>query len=202
MKLELSKEQEALLARYAALLQTWSARMNLTAVRDPGQIAIRHFQDSLALCARLPEHVPGGSLIDVGTGAGFPGMLCALWRPGWQVTLVERTQKKVAFLMTVKRELGLTNVKPLAVDVQELVRAGARFGCVVSRAAFPPPEWLLLGAALTDPREGSQLWHMLTQAQADEHAATPPPGFRVICDDPYDVGAGPHRLRAFAPAPG
>ena len=126
-------------------------------------------------------------------------MLCALWRPDWQITLVERTQKKVAFLTAVKTELGLHNVTALAEDVHQLLRRPQRFGCVVSRAAFPPAEWLPLGAALTlrDPR--ARLWHMLTQTQALSYAATPPEGFTLELDEAYDVGGGPHQLRAFAP---
>lgn len=191
---DIDDDRVARLAHYAALLQTWGARMNLSAILTPAEIVTRHFLDSLALCARLPATVPGGTLIDVGSGAGFPGALCALWRPDWRVTLIDRTQKKVAFLMTLRRELALPNLDPQAVDVRALIKEGRRFGCVVSRAAFPPPEWLTLGAALCAP--GGSVWQLLTAAQAEAPSSPPPPLVAGI-DEPYDVGAGPHRVRSF-----
>lgn len=192
LQLPLTAAHREALARYERLLDTWGARMNLTAIRDPAQIATRHFLDSLALVAALPPADPAQRLVDVGSGAGFPGALCALWRPGWAVTLVERTQKKAAFLEALARELRL----PLQVLATDVDRLRETYDQVVSRAAFPPPEWLRRGARLVSP--GGALWVMTSEHEEDLQA---PPGFTAALDRRYDVGAGPRRLLAFARAP-
>ena len=117
----------AKLGRYQALLAEWGDKINLTALRDPTDVAVRHFLDSLALVRELPtpeELAQLGlpcTLVDVGSGAGFPGALCALCRPALRVTLVERIGKKAAFLQTLRRELGLHY--EVAADDAEIVAA-------------------------------------------------------------------------------
>jgi len=94
------------LEMYLSLLLRWNARMNLTAVRDPAAIAQRHFGESLfAAC-----HVPRGTstLLDHGSGAGFPGLPIAIARPEITVTLAESQAKKATFLRQAVRELGLS----------------------------------------------------------------------------------------------
>lgn len=90
---------------FLALLLRWNARMNLTAVRDPETIVRRHFAESLFAA----EHVPAGAvtLLDFGSGAGFPGIPIAIARPEIAVTLAESQGKKAAFLREAVRTLGL-----------------------------------------------------------------------------------------------
>ncbi len=103
----LTDEQCARFDRYAALLCEWNEKMNLTGITDPYGIVVRHFVDSLTLCALLPE---GATLIDVGTGAGFPAIPVAIARPDVTVTLLDSLKKRLTFLDTVVAELKLSAV--------------------------------------------------------------------------------------------
>lgn len=94
------------LDRYAVLLVEWNQKMNLTAITDPVGIAVKHFTDSLAVLPLLPEK-QGLSLIDVGTGAGFPGIPLAIVRPDIQLTLLDSLNKRLVFLETVCQELEI-----------------------------------------------------------------------------------------------
>lgn len=94
------------LLQYIELIVKWNSTHNLTAIRTPEAMITRHMLDSLT---PLPYMV-GSNIVDVGSGAGFPGIPIALARPEWQLTLVESNQKKVAFLMQVAIELNLQNV--------------------------------------------------------------------------------------------
>ncbi|NKQ34897.1 MAG: 16S rRNA (guanine(527)-N(7))-methyltransferase RsmG [Chloroflexi bacterium] len=109
----LAPEQLDQLGHYLALLLEWNERMNLTAVRDPLAIQIRHFLDSLS-CLQMMGDVNGRSLIDIGTGAGFPGLPLKIACPDLQLTLVESVQKKARFLQVVVDDLALPDVKIVA----------------------------------------------------------------------------------------
>ena len=98
--LDLPKEGISRLQCHYRLLCKWADRVNLTTIRDPGQRAERLYLDS----AVLTEHIPAGvGLHDVGTGAGFPGLVIKALRPDLQVTLTEARRKKVSFLKQVAR---------------------------------------------------------------------------------------------------
>ena len=90
---------------YARLLVEWNEKMNLTAITDPVGIAVKHFADSLTAAPLLPEGK--FSLIDVGTGAGFPGVPLALYRDDCKLTLLDSLNKRLTFLETVCREVDL-----------------------------------------------------------------------------------------------
>jgi len=92
--------------KYLALLLKWNARMNLTAIRDPKEINRRHFVESITCAQALPIGIT--TLLDFGSGAGFPGIPIALCRPEISVTLAESQSKKAAFLQEVVRTLGLS----------------------------------------------------------------------------------------------
>lgn len=126
------------LTRYLDLLLLWNAKMNLTAVRDPAAIVVRHFADSFAPLADLPSDAR--TLLDVGSGGGFPGAILAIARPDISITLLESLHKKAAFLSTLKRELPLPNVTVEARRLEDLDRLAA-FDVVISRAAIPLPGW-------------------------------------------------------------
>ena len=101
---------------YLLLLEKWNRVHNLTAIRDPRDMLVQHVLDSLAV---LP-HIRGPQIVDVGTGAGLPGIPIALARPDWQVTLVESNQKKTAFLQQAKMELKLHNVQIMAQRIEQI----------------------------------------------------------------------------------
>jgi 16S rRNA (guanine527-N7)-methyltransferase len=117
------------LLAYLDLLARWNRTYNLTAVRDPTEMVTRHLLDSLAV---LPW-IPGGRLLDAGTGAGLPGIPLAIARPGLQVTLLDSAGKKIRFLRHVCRELQLGNAEPLQARL-ETYEAEAPFDAIVSRA--------------------------------------------------------------------
>lgn len=122
-------ETAARLLAYLELLARWNHSYNLTAVRDPREMVTRHLLDSLAV---LPW-VGAGRLLDVGAGAGLPGIPLAIARETLEVTLVDSAGKKVRFMRHVKRELGLENIEPLHARVETL-QAGEQFDPVISRA--------------------------------------------------------------------
>ncbi len=93
--------------RYAQLLVEWNQKMNLTAIVEPDDIVLKHFADSLTALPLLPKR-EGLSLIDVGTGAGFPGVALAIARPDLRLTLLDSLNKRLTFLQEVCRELGLS----------------------------------------------------------------------------------------------
>ena len=103
---QLNNEALDKLERYAALLVEWNEKMNLTAITDPVGIAVKHFADSLAAVSLLPEK-SGISVIDVGTGAGFPGIPFAIARPDIRLTLLDSLNKRLLFLEEVCRELDI-----------------------------------------------------------------------------------------------
>jgi len=121
-------------ADFCALLLRWNARMNLTAIRDEEGILSRHFVESIA-CARA---LPGGiaTLLDFGSGAGFPGIPIALCRPEFAVTLAESQGKKAAFLQEAVRTLGIS----ATVHSGRAESLALRFDCVTLRAVDRMPQ--------------------------------------------------------------
>jgi 16S rRNA (guanine527-N7)-methyltransferase len=113
---------------YCALLLRWNARTNLTAIRDEEGILSRHFVESIACARALPSGVV--TLLDFGSGAGFPGIPIALCRPEITVTLAESQSKKAAFLREVARTLDLST-KIHSARAETLTR---KFDCVILRA--------------------------------------------------------------------
>ena len=118
--LALSDAQLAQFQLYADELRRWNERVNLTAISDPQGIAVRHFLDSLR-CGLLWGDAPA-ALIDIGTGAGFPGLPLKLLRPTLALTLVESVAKKVAFLQEMVVLLDLTDVTIIVGRAEEVGR--------------------------------------------------------------------------------
>jgi 16S rRNA (guanine527-N7)-methyltransferase len=105
----LSSQQLGEVRAYLELLLRWNARINLTALREPGEILTRHFGESFFLAVSVAE-APARDLIDVGSGAGFPGVPLKIFAPDMRVTLIESNNKKATFLKEVIRTLISTNI--------------------------------------------------------------------------------------------
>lgn len=118
----LSPAQIAQFAAYEALLLAWNERIALTAIREPHQIRIRHFLDALS-CAAATGSLDGQRLIDIGSGAGFPGLPLKILYPDLRLTLVDSVAKKARFLETVAAELGLSDVIVIADRAEALGQA-------------------------------------------------------------------------------
>ena len=116
---KLSEEQREQFRIYEALLIDWNSKINLTAVRDPEGIRIKHFLDSLS-CVPVLGDMNGSSLIDIGTGAGFPGIPLRIVYPGLRLTLVDSVGKKADFCQLVVNTLHLKGVKVLKDRSEEL----------------------------------------------------------------------------------
>lgn len=129
LHLDLSATVRAQLLAYLALLQKWNKTYNLTAITEPERQLTHHLLDSLAL---LP-HIGPGPLLDVGSGAGLPGIPLALARPDLKVTLIDASQKKAAFMQQVTIELGLVNHVTVVHGRVEALRAGP-FAQITARA--------------------------------------------------------------------
>jgi len=127
--LELDPSVSAQLAAFVRLLEKWNRTYNLTAVRQPEAMVTRHILDSLAVLPFLRT----GRLLDVGTGAGLPGLPLAIARPDLRVTLLDANAKKLRFVRQAAAELDLDNTEVVQARMQEYQPARA-FDMVISRA--------------------------------------------------------------------
>ena len=109
--IELDEMRLRAISTYIDLLMKWNARINLTAIREPSEIVQRHFGESLFAAKHLLEQKLPQTAIDLGSGAGFPGVPFAMVAPEAQVTLIESQQKKATFLKELIHVLGLKNAK-------------------------------------------------------------------------------------------
>jgi 16S rRNA (guanine527-N7)-methyltransferase len=144
-------------------LQEWNARIDLTAARTAEELVDLMLADALVLAPHLP---PAARVIDVGTGAGAPGLALAILRPDLHMSLVEPLGKRVSFLRTVVGAIGRADI------AVERARGDAMAGTqgwdvAVSRATLAAPAWLDLGVALAAPQ--GQVWVLLAKDAAPSH---------------------------------
>jgi 16S rRNA (guanine527-N7)-methyltransferase len=172
LKLDLGGETQQKLLDYLALIRKWNRVYNLTAVREPQKMVSHHLLDSLAVV----PHVAARSIIDVGSGAGLPGIPLALALPQSRVTLLDGNHKKAAFLKQAAMELGLGNVEVVCERVEEW-RGKQKFELVISRAFSALPEFLTAAGSLCAPHGTIAA---MKGVYPDEELAQLPGGFELV----------------------
>jgi 16S rRNA (guanine527-N7)-methyltransferase len=161
LHIELTDTAAEKLALFIGLLEKWNRVYNLTAVRDGRAMVVRHILDSLAVLPFLTEQ----SLLDVGTGAGLPGLPLAVARPELSVTLLDANAKKLRFVRQAVFELGLSNVEVVQSRMQEYQPAQS-FDMVISRAVSNLGE--LYGQTARLVRPGGRILFMKGSLPTDE----------------------------------
>ena len=154
MQIKMTDDQCDALAAYVELLVKWNRVINLTAVRDPQEMVRRHILDSLA----VHEHIDSNTLIDVGAGAGLPGIPLAILKPHLNVTLIDSVAKKTRFIQQAATELKLANVTALHSRVEEVEMKAP---LVIARAFAAPEKLANLTRHLLPP--GGRLLAMVGQ---------------------------------------
>lgn len=135
-KIQISKQQQEQLESYYDLLIEWNSFMNLTGITEYEEVLVKHFLDSLALFSKRP-HQPNLFLMDLGTGAGFPGIPLKIVYPDMRITLVDSLNKRINFLNEVIHKLSLNGVEAIHARAEELARRQEyreKYDFVVSRA--------------------------------------------------------------------
>jgi len=178
--LELPAGAEEKLLAYLALLTKWNKVYNLTAIRDPGEMLTHHLLDSLAVLPWLEQDSvlagrPPYRLADIGSGAGLPGLVLAIARPGWSITSVESVEKKAAFQQQARIELDLPNVSIYSGRVEDMV---GNFDGVLARAFASLADFVRLAGHLS-----RRLWAMKGAYPAEEATALPAGWKIAACHD-------------------
>jgi 16S rRNA (guanine527-N7)-methyltransferase len=160
------------LTRYLDLLVKWNRVYNLTAIRDEAKLVSHHLLDSLAVVSHLPD----GNMVDVGSGAGLPGIPIAISCPGRAVTLLDSSHKKSAFLKQVIAELGLATTQ-VVTERAEAYRPSELFKTVVSRAFSDLADFVKLAGHLC-ASDGVLI--AMKGLHPDEEMACVPSSWKVI----------------------
>ena len=147
----LDEEQLAALRQHALLLLKWNEKFNLTTITAPEAMALKHYVDSLAILKWLPQT---GTVLDMGTGGGFPGIPVKIVRPSLSMILIDSSLKKVNYLTNVIRTMGLVDIDAYHVRAQDVNRASffkAPVDVAVSRAFTNLPDIIRLSFPLVKP---------------------------------------------------
>jgi 16S rRNA (guanine527-N7)-methyltransferase len=171
---------------YLNLLLKWNAKVSLTAVRKAGDVVTRHFGESFFAAKTLLPQGWSGRVIDVGSGAGFPGLPLAMFAPGVEVTLIEANNKKAVFLSEVIHALKLANVKVFRKRAEEYAEKG---DLVTMRAVEKFEQSALLAAGLVCV--GGRLALMIGASQVGVARRTVQ---GILWQEPLDVPGGHSRV--------
>lgn len=186
LHVSLSDAQVQGLLDYQNLIGKWNKVYNLTAVRDPAEMLTHHLLDSLAAVAPLQKHLQGrglsaASLLDVGSGAGLPGVVLAICCPGLAVTCVDTVGKKAAFIKHVALALGLPNLSGLHARVETITQP---FDVICSRAFASLADFAGWSQAALSP---GGVWMALKGKHPAEELAMLPPDVAMFHVEPLAV---------------
>ncbi|WP_417349315.1 16S rRNA (guanine(527)-N(7))-methyltransferase RsmG [Ferrimonas sp.] len=170
--LQLSDKQMGQLVQLVELLNKWNKAYNLTSVRDPQEMLVRHIMDSVV----VGPHLQGERFIDVGTGPGLPGLPLAICNPDKSFVLLDSLGKRIRFIRTVVHTLGLENVTPVQSRVEEY-QPEQGFDGVLSRAFASLSDMLEWCHHLPAPQ--GRFYALKGQLDAEELAAIPT-GFEIL----------------------
>jgi 16S rRNA (guanine527-N7)-methyltransferase len=151
LRVDMDHDQAVQFGRYAHILKKWNRKINLTSITDSRDIAVKHFLDSVAPSALIPQQ---GTLLDIGTGGGFPGVPLKILRPQQAMVLIDGVRKKINFVKYVLRELHLDNIEAIQVRAEDLIRHHYKtnqFDIIVSRALADVDVLLELAEPLLRP---------------------------------------------------
>lgn len=188
LDLDLDEDQVEKLLEYQALIQKWNRVYNLTAVREPAEMLTHHLLDSLAVVGPLLRETDGRPqrLLDVGSGAGLPGVVIAIACPQIEVTCVDTVAKKAAFLQQCAASLGLVNLRALHARVESLSRGRGEegFDVITSRAFSSLADFVQWsGAAL----QVGGMWMALKGKHPLDELLALPPAVEVFHVEPVAV---------------
>lgn len=183
---KLDEQRLSQTSTYINLILKWNSRVNLTAVRRPEEIVTRHFGESFFVAARLLPSAESQSVIDLGSGAGFPGIPLAMLAPQAQVTLIESNGKKATFLNEVVRALNLNNV---TVFNQRGESYPGKAELVIMRAVEKFDSSLIVAARLMKP--GGRLALMIGRGQLERAQGSDP---EILWSEPIDIPGGHSRV--------
>jgi 16S rRNA (guanine527-N7)-methyltransferase len=178
----------ALFETYRQTLLLWNSRMNLVSLQSELDLPVRHYIDSLTLLPYIP---PGtGTVLDIGSGAGFPAIPIKIVRTNLQMTLLEASRKKSSFLKEVIRKLGLEGLTVLNCRLEELLKKDRKpsFDLIISRATLKLPELLAQGLPLL--KQGGILAAMKGPGLEEETAALDSlknMSFRIVGNYPFTL---------------
>jgi 16S rRNA (guanine527-N7)-methyltransferase len=176
LQLDLSDSQVGQLLDYLALIQKWTQVYNLTAVRDPAEMLTHHLLDSLAVVGPLRRQTEGqaAKLLDVGSGAGLPGVVIAICCPEIRVDCVDTVAKKAAFIQQTAAQLKLANLRGVHARVENL---SGPYDLVCSRAFASLADFVTWSAGAL---AGQGVWLAMKGKRPDDEIAALPAGVDVF----------------------
>lgn len=180
LQLDLSDQQVRQLLDYLDLIAKWTKVYNLTAVRDPAEMVTHHLLDSLAVIGPLRRHLQqagleqGSRLLDVGSGAGLPGVVIAICCPAVAVTCVDAVAKKAAFIKQAALALKLPNLAGLHARVENIKQP---FDVICSRAFASLADFTQWSAAALAPQG---VWMAMKGKHPEDELAALPPGVEMF----------------------
>lgn len=177
--LALSDQQDQQLQQYLALLQRWNKVYNLTAVRDPEQMLPLHLWDSLSIV----PFIQAETCLDVGSGAGLPGIPLAILRPTQHFTLVDTNGKKTRFIQQAALELGLANVEVVQTRVEQW-QPEQKFAAIISRAFASLADFVTVSG---EHLQAQGTLYAMKGRYPESEIAELPQGWRLACSHSLSV---------------